>query len=116
MATSTVFGGAYYLWASRTMTVSIEEPLSIMDFPNSLDVHPGENQTIDIAIMNYATANYSVTLIFTLNDTLFQESFVTFSNYTYNITPSTNQVKAWIAVDKKAHAATLSLTVNFFRN
>jgi hypothetical protein len=116
IATSTVLGGAYYLWASRTMIVSIEEPLSIMDFPTSLNVHPGENQTINITIMNSATVNYSVTLVFALNDTLFLESYVTFSNYTYNITPSTNQIKAWIAVDKKAHAATLSLTVDFFRN
>lgn len=116
MATSTALGGAYYLWASRTMNVTIEEPLSITDFPISLNVHPGENQTIDVTIMNSATVNYSVTLIFALNDTVFQESYVTFSNYTYNITPSTNQIKAWIAVDKKAHTTTLSLDVDFFRN
>lgn len=114
-ATSTALAAAYHLWASRTITVSIEEPLSIIDYPTSLSVHPGENQTIDVTIMNSATENYSVTLFFSLNDTAFQESYVTFSNYTYHITPSTNQIKAWIDVDKKAHAATLSLTVDFLR-
>jgi hypothetical protein len=116
ITTSTAAGGAYYLWASKSITISIEEPLSLTDFPNSLNVHPGENQTLDITITNSAKVNYSVTLIFALNDTMFQESYVTFSNYTYNIAPSINQIKAWIAVNKKAHAATLSLTVDFFRN
>jgi hypothetical protein len=116
IVTSTALGGAYYMWASKMITISVEEPLSITNFPTSLNVHPGENQTLDVTIANSATVNYSVTLAFTLNDTLFQESYVTFSNYTYNVTPSTNQIKAWIFVDKKAHAATLSLTVDFFRN
>ena len=116
IVTSTALGGAYYLWASKMITILVEEPLSITNFPTSLNVHPVENRTLDITIVNSATVNYSVTLAFTLNDTLFQESYVTFSNYTYNVTPSTNQIKAWIFVDKKAHAATLSLTVDFFRN
>ncbi len=116
VATSTALGGAYYLWASRTIPISIEEPLSIADFPTLLNVHPGENRTLDITITNLATVNYSVTLVFALNDTAFQETYVTFSNYTYNVSPSTNQIQAWIMVDKKAHAATLSLTVDFLRS
>ncbi len=116
IATSITLGSSYHLWASRTLTISVEEPLSITDSPTSLNIHPGENRTLNITILNSATTNYSVTLIIALNDTLFQESYVTFSNYTYNITPGTNQIEAWIAISKKAHATTLSLTIDFFRN
>ena len=116
ITTSIALGGAYYLWASRTIPVSVEEPLSIASFPTSLSVHPGENQTLDITITNSATVNYSVTLDLALNDTVFQESYVTFSNQTYNVAPGTNQIEAWMMVDKKAHAATLGLTVDFLRS
>lgn len=110
-----VIAASYYLWTSRTIPFSVDEPLSITDHPASIHVHPGENSTLDITIINAATVNYSVSLTFTLNDTTFQESYVTFSNYTYNITPSTNHITAWIAVDKKAHPALLELTVDFYR-
>ena len=63
IATSTALSGAYYLWASRTMTISVKEPLSITDFPTSLNVHPGENLTLDIIITNSATVNYSGTYL-----------------------------------------------------
>ena len=116
IAASTAAGGAYYMWASQTMTLSVEEPLSITDFPSSLNVHPGENRTLTITVLNSATVNYSVALVFTLNNTLFQESYTTFSNYTYNVTSGANQLQAWIAVSQRAHAATLSLTVDFLRS
>lgn len=116
VATSTALGGAYYLWASRTLPVSVDEPLLVADFPASVTIHPGENRTLNITITNSATVSYSVILVLTLNDTVFQESYVTFSNLTYHITPSTNEIRAWMAVDKKAYAATLSLSVGFLRS
>lgn len=106
---------ATYLWASRTMSFSVDEPLSITDCPTTIHVHPGENKTLDITIVNSATANYSVTLFFALNDTAYDESYVTFSNYTYNISPSTNYIEAWIFVDKKAPPALLELQIAFHR-
>jgi len=106
---------ATYLWASRTMSFSVDEPLSITDCPTTIHVHPGENKTLDITIVNSATANYSVTLFFALNDTAYDESYVTFSNYTYNISPRTNYIEAWIFVDKKAPPALLELQIAFHR-
>ena len=106
---------ATYLWTTRTITVSVEEPLSITDCPTTMHLHPGENKTIDITIQNLATTNYSVRLNFALNNTAYQEAYVTFSNHTYNITPSTNQIKAWIVVDKKAPPVNVELTVEFYR-
>jgi hypothetical protein len=106
---------ATYLWASRTMTLSVDEPLSITDCPTTIHVHPGENKTFNITIVNSATANYSVTLFFALNNTTYDESYVTFSNHTYNISPTVNHIEAWIFVDKKAPPALLDLQIDFHR-
>jgi hypothetical protein len=110
-----VIAASYYVWTSRTIPFSVDEPLSITDYPASIHFHPGENKTLDITIVNIATINYSVSLTFTLNDTAYQESYVTFSNSTYNISPGTNQIMAWIAVDKNAHPIFLELIVDFYR-
>ncbi len=59
--------------------------------------------------------NYSVTLVFSLNNTAYQDSYVTFSNCTYNITPNTNQVTAWMVIDNRANSVFLELTVEFYR-
>jgi len=114
VASPIVFAAAY-LWVVRTIPFSVDEPLSITDFPTSFHVHPGENKTLDITILNSADVNYSVTLVLALNDTAYQESYVILSNYTYNITPSTNHIRAWIFVDKKAPPAWLELQIDFHR-
>lgn len=106
---------ATYLWATKTVSLSIDEPLSVIDSPMTIHVHPGENKTLDITISNSAHINYAVRLAFTLNDTAYQESYVTFSNYTFNITPNTNHIRAWIFVDKKAPPARLELQIDFYR-
>jgi hypothetical protein len=114
VASPIVFAAAY-LWVVRTIPFSVDEPLSITDFPTSFHVHPGENKTLDITILNSADVNYSVTLVLALNDTAYQESYVILSNYTYNITPSTNHIRAWIFVDKNAPPAWLELQIVFHR-
>ena len=114
VASPIVFAAAY-LWIERTIPFSVDEPLSITDFPTSFHVHSGENKTLDITILNSADVNYSVTLVLALNDTAYQESYVILSNYTYNITPSTNHIRAWIFVDKKAPPAWLELQIDFHR-
>ncbi len=110
-----ISAATYYLWTTRMMLISVDEPLSITDYPASLHVHPGENKTLDITVTNSANVNYSVTLTFALNDTVYQESYVTFSNRTYNVLPDVNQITAWLFVDKGAPPASLELTVNFYR-
>jgi hypothetical protein len=106
---------ATYLWTVRTIPFSVEEPLSITDYPAAFHVHPGENKTLDITIQNLATVDYSVTLVFELNDTVYQQSYVTTSNYTYTVMPSTNNITAWIFVEKKAPSADLELQIDFYR-
>lgn len=104
-----------YMWATKTIPVSVEEPLSITDSPGSIRVHPGENVTIPITIVNAAYVNYSVFLTFTLNDTTFEQQYVIFSNLTYNIVPNTNQIEAWMTVGKGAPPSWVDLVIAFYR-
>jgi len=116
IALGTLFGTAVgtYCWTT-TSTITIEEPLTITNYPTSVHTHPGENQTLDITVENVATASYTVTLTFTLNDTTYQTSYVTFSNYTYTISPGINQITGWMATQKNAPPTTIQLTTNFYR-
>jgi hypothetical protein len=106
---------ATYLWTVRTVSFTVEEPLSITDCPTTFSVDPGKNQTLDITIENSATINYSVALVLALNDTAYQQSYVTTSNYTYAVMPNTNHITAWIFVEKKAPPVELELQIDFYR-
>jgi len=114
-ASPIAFAATYYLCARKTISVSVDEPLSITNFPSSIHFHPGENETLAITILNVATINYSVILTFTLNDTNYQQSYLQLSNYTYNIVPGTNNVTAWILVASDAPGGWHELTVDFYR-
>jgi hypothetical protein len=104
-----------YMWATRTTTYVVEEPLSITNFPSALSTHPGENKTLNITIENNANIDYSVILNFILNDTVYQQTYVNFSNTTYTINPGSNNITAWCKTAKKAPPVQLSLTVEFHR-
>jgi len=106
---------ATYMWATKTTTIIIEEPLTITNYPTTLRTRPGENLTLDITIENTATITYTVTLTFTLNDTAYQTNYVTFSNNTYTVNPGTNQLTAWMLTVKKAPPATIQLATQFYR-
>jgi hypothetical protein len=107
--------GATYIWTTRTTNLQIQEPLTVTTFPTSIHTHPGQNETLDITIVNAATVTYQVTLTFTLNDTAYQTSYVTFSNQTYTVNPGTNYLTAWMATDKNASPADLQITTQFYR-
>ena len=104
-----------YIWATRTTTFTIEEPLSITSFPSVFSTHPGENKTLDIIIENSASVDYSVILDFILNDTQYQQTYMNFSDTTYTIGPGLNNVTAWCLTAKKAPPSQLSLTIEFHR-
>jgi len=104
-----------YMWATRVATYVVEEPLSITSFPSMISTHPGENETLNIAIENSANIGYSVMLIFTLNDTEYQQTYMSFSNTTYTINPGSNNITAWCMTAKKAPPVELSLTIEFYR-
>ncbi len=112
---SVVAAAATYLWASRVIPLSVDEPLAVASYPTTFSTHPGENKTLDITITNSASVNYAVLLVFRLNDTVFQESYVEFSNSTYDIAPGSNPIQGWMKVDRKAPPANLELTIDFYR-
>jgi hypothetical protein len=115
VASPLAFAATYYIWNSKTVPFSVEEPLSVFDFPTSTHFHPGENATIDIMIANSANINYVVSLIITLSDTTYQQSFIQVSNYTYTIAPGNNTISAWIAVSSDASPSQQQLTIDFLR-
>jgi len=109
------FAATYYIWTSRTTSFSVDEPLSLIEFPDSIHFHPGENATISIAIANLASINYDISLIITLSDSAYQQSYVQVSDYTYSITPGNNTVLAWVAVSQNAPPSQQQITMDFLR-
>jgi uncharacterized membrane protein len=105
----------YYVWSSKTVPFSVEEPLSVVYFPDSIHFRPGENSTIDITIANSANINYAIVLDITLSDSSYQQSYVQVSNSTYTILPGNNNISPWIAVGKDAPPSQQQITVNFLR-
>jgi hypothetical protein len=104
-----------YMWATRTSTYVVEEPLSITSFPAAVSTHPGENQTLAIIIENNANIYYLVTLNFIVDDAGYQQTYMNFSNATYSISPGSNSITAWCTTAKKAPPAQLNLTIEFYR-
>lgn len=116
--TGTLLGtaaAAAYMWTTKSTIITVEEPLTITDYPTTIQTHPGQDITLNITITNTATISYTVTLTFTLNDTNYQTQYVTFSNTTYTVTPGTNQLTALMSIAKHAPPTTLQLTTQFNR-
>jgi hypothetical protein len=115
IASPVAFAASYYIWSTKTVPFSVEEPLSVIDFPPSIHFNPGENATLDITISNTANVNYNVELIITLSDPDYQQAYVQTSNQTYTIVPGENTISAWVAVNRTAPQSQQQLTVDFLR-
>lgn len=115
IASPLAFAASYYIWNSKTVPFTVDEPLSVTEFPSSIHFHPGQNATLDITISNSADINYFVQLVITLSDTSYQQSYVQVSNKTYTIVPGDNAISAWIAVSQDAPNSQQQLTVDFLR-
>ena len=115
VASPVAFAASYYIWSTKTVPFSVEEPLSVTSFPESIHFNPGENATLDITISNTANVNYNVELVITLSDPNYQEAYVQTSNQTYTIVPGENTISAWVAVNRTAPQSQQQLTVDFLR-
>jgi hypothetical protein len=109
------FAATYYVWNTKTIPFTVDEPLYVTDFPTEIRFHPGQNVTLDITISNSANTNYIVWLNIQLTDANYQQSYVETSNQTYTITPGDNTISAWIAVSQDAPNSQQQLTVDFLR-
>lgn len=106
---------AGYYWASITIPVEVKEPLEVVNYPTSISVYAGMNETFTVNVTNHASVNYLVTMDFTLDNATYQEAYVTFSNTSYIVVPDSNTLEAWIFVSHDAPPANLTLTVDFTR-
>jgi hypothetical protein len=96
--------------------LEVKEPLEIVGHDAGLSLFPGETVRFQVAVMNHAPVSYNACLSFRLNDTDYQEEFVSFSTYVYTIEPGTQNLDAWLSISATAPATALELTVNITRN
>jgi uncharacterized membrane protein len=115
IASPIAFAATYYIWSSKTVPFTVDEPLSVVDFPTSTHFHPGENATIQVTIANSANRDYTTNLIITLSDASYQQNYVQTSNQTYTVSPGNNTISAWVAVSDSAPPSQQQLTVDFVR-
>lgn len=104
-----------YVFQTVSFPVEVKEPLEVVNFPTSLEFYPNATQYFNITVQNVASVNYLVALEFMLNDTAYQQSYVTFSNITYTTAPGLNNLTAWMNVAADAPPAMLELAVEICR-
>lgn len=110
-----VGGVAAYIFATVKLAVNVEEPLSVVASPSVLGFYPNMTETFNVTVNNVAAVNYLVSLAFSLNDTAYQQSYVTLSNETYTVLPGLNNLTAYMSVAPDAPPAQLELTVTLSR-
>jgi hypothetical protein len=113
---STGVVGAYATLQLETVPLEIKEPLEVLAYSSSLSLYPGETVPISVTIEDHASVGYNVSLIFSLNDTAYQEKFVNFNNNFYAIEPGKNNLDASLFVSETAPAAKLELAISITRD
>ncbi|MBT0158517.1 hypothetical protein G4O51_00870 [Candidatus Bathyarchaeota archaeon A05DMB-2] len=114
LASIRVVGGYTLQWKSQSLEV--REPLEVLPSNSVLSLFPGETLRFNVTVENHASISYNVCLIFRLNDTYYQERYVSFSNCAYTIEPGAQTLDAWLSVSSAAPAAELELIVNITRD
>ena len=113
---STAIAGSYAALQSETVPLEVKEPLEILAYNSTLSLYPGETLKFTVSVANHATVSYNATLSFSLNDSEYQEKYVTFSNATYELKPDRNILDAGISVSATAPASELELTISISRS
>lgn len=95
--------------------LTIQEPIEILNYPVTLNLYPGETIDFNITIQNHASVNYALFLDFCLDNTTYQQSYVTTSNMTCSVHPGVQILSQWLKVSANATPLTTMLTVSFRR-
>ena len=95
-----------------TISLEVKEPLEILDYPSGFSLYPGENVTFEITVENHASITYFIEFDFVLNDTEYQQRYVTFSSYNYSIAPGVQKLPAWLFIELEAPPSNLTITVH----
>lgn len=109
------FAVAAYIFSSVNVPFKVKEPLTVTDYPSLLSLFPNQTLDFNVTVRNIATVDYVVVLNFTLNDTSYQQTYVTFSSDVYTVGPGDNVLEAWMKVVADAPATNLSLGIDFNR-
>jgi len=117
VALASICISAFALYATLTFTIPFEvkEPLEILDYPSQVSLYPGDTFYFNVTIANHASQNYTVFLTFSLGNTTYDWSYVTFSNTTYTVESGINNLPAWLVVSGAAPPISATLTVNVYR-
>jgi len=105
----------YYVWTTLNIPFEVKEPIEILQYPSQLSLYSGERLDFNVTVLDHASINYSVVLNFTLSNTTYQESYVTFSTDIYTVVPSQQNLTAWVEVDASAPHMNLTLSIDFKR-
>jgi hypothetical protein len=101
---------------SETINFQIREPLEVLPQDHSFSLFPGETLEFNVTVENRASVSYNAILRFTLNETEYQEKYVTFSSHTYVIEPGRSILNAWLSVSTSAPADQLELKITASRD
>lgn len=108
-------GLAYHLITNLTIPTEIEEPILVLNYPSQMNLYPGDTKEFSVTVKNEATNDYSVVLDLKLDNTIYQNNYVSFSNKVYTVTPGEQDLNAWMKVDSDAPPANVSLMVEVIR-
>ena len=107
-----ISGLAVYAMQSVSIPLEIKEPLEILDYPTSFSLYSGETTTFEFTVENQASVTIFQEFDFTLNDTNYLNSYVTFSNHNYSIPLGINKLQAWLTISPNAPPANFIITIN----
>jgi hypothetical protein len=108
--------GVYAALQPVTVPLEVKEPLEILAYSSVLSLYPGETVLINVTVEDHASVGYNATLIFSLNDTGYQNKYVNFSSNVYVIEPGKNNLDASLYVSDTAPAVQLELTISITRD
>jgi len=111
--TSVIAGNS--IWETITLSIEVEEPLSIISYPHKFKLYPGEGVGFNVTVMNTAPIDYTVVLDFSLGDSTYQDKYADFSNETYTVIPGQQNLEVWFKIKAHAPPTKTSLTVAFLR-
>lgn len=115
LASLSIGAFALYMALPFTMHFEVKEPIEILYYPSQLSLYPGDTVQFNVTVRNNALQNYTVFFDFSLDNTTYKNSYLTFSNETYFVGPGIQNLTAWVTVSPEAPPTNAILTVNLFR-
>lgn len=106
---------ASYVWYTVNIPIEAKEPLELLHYPSQFSFYPGEKVDFNVTLKNSASVSYAVILNFRLNNSTYQDNYVTFSDDIYVVAPGQHDLTAWLKLKADAPPMNDSLTISFSR-